>query len=547
MANSNLTVAHHKLAAAWRCGRWFAFALLITGVWNGAAGFAHAAVISGVVEAVAPATSSMSIRILSTDKLTTVRLSPTATITVDGRPAKLADVKVGQTASVTTQGTTTVATKVTARNADTASTPQTPAPMPKPAPSSTPSSTPSERRSGNNSISNVAAGGDDWPQYRGANRDNINRETGLLTAWPERGPELLWTATGLGQGYSAVVVAGDSIYTLGSRDDSEYLFALNRDNGEIRWATRMGRLFREGTGDGPRGTPAVDGEFVYGLSAQGDLVCARTSDGNAVWQMNILETFQGNNIVWGISESVLIDGDKLICTPGGRQATMVALDKRNGRPIWRSVVPGTPQAGYASAIPVTIGNVKHYVNFVHNGVVGVRANDGTPLWGDRASANETANCSAPVTFENMVFTASGYGTGGALFRLASSGNNVRSEVVYTTREMKNHHGGMVLLDGHLYGFDEQILTCLEAKSGQKVWQNRSVGKGSLTCADGRLYLRGENGSLALAAASPDGYNETGRFDQPQRSGRPAWAHPVVHGGRLYVRDQDKLLVFNVRR
>jgi outer membrane protein assembly factor BamB len=282
------------------------------------------------------------------------------------------------------------------------------------------------------------------------------------------------------------------------------------------------------------------------LGANGDLVCARIADGSVVWSDNILQTYQGNNIVWGISESVLIDGNQLICTPGGQAATVVALDKRTGKPIWRSLVQGAPQAGYSSPIVVTVGNVRQYVNFVHTGVVGIRANDGTPLWGQRASANDTANCSAPLATADVVFTASGYGTGAALFRLAGRGNQVASEVVYTTKEMKNHHGGMVLLDGYVYGFDEAILTCLDLRTGKPAWQNRSVGKGSVTYADGKLYLRSEEGPVALAAATPEGYRELGRFTPPNRTGRPAWAHPVIAGGRLYIRDQDTLAVFHLK-
>ncbi|HUQ71773.1 MAG TPA: PQQ-binding-like beta-propeller repeat protein, partial [Planctomycetaceae bacterium] len=305
-------------------------------------------------------------------------------------------------------------------------------------------------------------------------------------------------------------------------------------------------IFQDGTGNGPRGTPTVDGDRVYALGGHGDLVCANSASGDVVWKMNILQEFGGNNIVWGISESVLIDDDRLICTPGGRQATMVALNKLTGKPIWRSAIQGNPSAAYSSPIAINVGNVRQYVNFVHTAVVGVRASDGEPMWGQPASANGTANCSTPVAANNVVFTASGYGTGGALFRLASSGNATRSEVAYTTKEMKNHHGGMVLIDGFLYGFDEAILTCLDLRTGKPAWQNRSVGKGSLTYADGCLYLRSENGPVALAAASPQGYDERGRFEPGDRSRRPAWSHPVIAHGKLYLRDQDTLVVYDVK-
>lgn len=225
---------------------------------------------------------------------------------------------------------------------------------------------------------------------------------------------------------------------------------------------------------------------------------------------------------------------------------MVALNKMTGRPVWRSQVPSSPQAAYSSAIAIEVGGVRQYVNFTHAGVVGVRASDGTPLWGQRESSNSTANCSAAIFENNSIFTASGYGTGGALFRLASRGGQTASEVAYTTREMKNHHGGMVALDGFLYGCDEGVLTCLELRTGRVAWQSRSVGKGSLTMADGRLYVRSEQGPMALVEASPREYSEQGRFEPPGRSGRPSWAHPVVAEGRLFLRDMNRLMTYDVR-
>jgi outer membrane protein assembly factor BamB len=502
---------------------------------------AEAAVVSGVVEAVSPAAGTLTIKVASTGKSLTYKLAPNGKVTVLGKNGDLTTIEVGQQATVTTVGTSTEATKISVRAAKEAG--DTPEPSPKP--TTRPKAKPAPAAGGGENAATPVAPGD-WPQYRGPNRDNLSAETGLLGEWPESGPPLRYVAQGLGEGYSEVAVVGDKIFTLGTRGNDEILFALNRENGEPVWSIRTGRKRDDGTGNGPRGTPTVEGDHVYALGANGDLVCARIADGSVVWSDNILQTYQGNNIVWGISESVLIDGNQLICTPGGQAATVVALDKRTGKPIWRSLVQGAPQAGYSSPIVVTVGNVRQYVNFVHTGVVGIRANDGTPLWGQRASANDTANCSAPLATADVVFTASGYGTGAALFRLAGRGNQVASEVVYTTKEMKNHHGGMVLLDGYVYGFDEAILTCLDLRTGKPAWQNRSVGKGSVTYADGKLYLRSEEGPVALAAATPEGYRELGRFTPPNRTGRPAWAHPVIAGGRLYIRDQDTLAVFHLK-
>jgi len=502
---------------------------------------AQAAIFSGEVESVIPGTGSITIRIASQDKSMTFKLGSTGRVQLGTKTVKLDAVKIGQTATVTTGSDNSIATKITVR--DTKPTEVATKPAPKPA---TKPARPSPMPEADATAARTQVTVGDWPQYRGPNRDNISLEKGLLTTWPDNGPKVAWEKSGFGEGYSSVSLAGDTIFTMGTQGGQEMLFALDREGGHTKWSIATGRVFQDGQGNGPRGTPTIDGDRVYALGANGDLVCAKVADGDVLWRLNILETFQGNNIVWGISESVLIDGDKLICTPGGRAATMVALDKMTGRPIWRAVVPGTPQTGYASPIAINVGNVRQYVTFVHTAVVSVRANDGTPLWGQQESTNGTANCSSPVYDNNMLFTASGYGTGGALFRLASSGNQTQSQVAYTTKEMKNHHGGMVLLDGFVYGFDEQILTCLDLRTGKPAWQNRSVGKGSLTYADGRLYLRSEGGPLALCAASPQGYEEFGRFDPPNRAGRAAWAHPVVAGGKLYIRDQDSLTVFDVK-
>jgi outer membrane protein assembly factor BamB len=497
---------------------------------------ALAAVITGNVEAVSAGNNSITVRIESQKASKSFKLSPTAKVTIDGKRADLDSVQIGQTATVTTDTKGEQATKVAIRSTTTA-----PAAKPAPKterPKATAKTTPNAR-------TETAASGD-WPQHRGPNRDNISTETGLLKQWPGDGPALVWTAAGLGEGYSAVAVVGDTIYTCGTRDRQDTLFALDAGDGRIKWSTPLGRLYQDGTGNGPRGTPTVDGDRIYALGGNGDLVCANAATGDVVWKQNILQEYGGSNITWGISESVLIDEDRLICTPGGRDATMVALDKFTGRPVWKSAIQGSPKAAYSSPIAINVGNVRQYVNYVHTAVVGVRASDGEPLWGQQASANPTANCSTPVAANNVVFTASGYGTGGALFRLASAGNGTRSEVAYTTKEMKNHHGGMVLIDGFLYGFDEAILTCLDLRSGKPAWQNRSVGKGSLTYAEGHLYLRSENGPVALAAASSKGYDERGRFEPANRSQRPAWSHPVISHGRLYLRDQDTLAVYDVK-
>ena len=298
-------------------------------------------------------------------------------------------------------------------------------------------------------------------------------------------------------------------------------------------------------GGGPRGTPTIDEDRLYALGANGDLACLTIEDGSVVWSTNILEQFEGSNITWGISESVLIDGDHVICTPGGTQATMAALDKQTGEVVWQAIVPGTPAAAYSSAIVVEANGVRQYVNFTHSSVVGVQADNGDFQWSHKASANRTANCSSPVAFGNFVFSSSGYGQGCALVEITGKRGRAGASLVYKNKNLRSHHGGLVLDGNYVYGADEGVLRCLDVTTGEVMWQDRSVGKGAVVYADGKIILRGEQGPVAMLDATPEAYQERGRFDQPNRSGQAAWAHPVVADGMLYLRDQDLMLVYDL--
>lgn len=389
----------------------------------------------------------------------------------------------------------------------------------------------------------------EWTQFRGPGRANISAETGLLKDWNQIPPKLLWTARGLGEGYSSVSLSGNLLFTMGTKANEEVVIALDVNTGEIAWTQSNGSIFKDGQGNGPRSTPTIDGNVLYALGANGDLSCMTTRDGNVEWTKNILQEFNANNIVWGISESPLIDGEKLICSPGGQGAAMVALNKQNGATLWKAAVPGNPKAAYSSAIIVNVGGVKQYVNFTHDGIMGVDARSGAPLWGNNRAANKTANCSAPIfsARNNAIFYASGYGTGGALLRLSAAQNRATAQLGFFTQDMKNHHGGMIEVDGYVYGSsDPGVLTCINLSNGETEWQNRSVGKGALTCADGHIYMRSESGPIALVELNPKSYIEKGRFNQPQRSGKPAWPHPVVADGKLFLRDQDSLLCYDIR-
>jgi outer membrane protein assembly factor BamB len=321
--------------------------------------------------------------------------------------------------------------------------------------------------------------------------------------------------------------------------------ALNRADGKLVWSKALGTAGNNDRGPGPRGTPTVDGDRIYVLTENGDLACLRTTDGSAVWQRNILREFSGSNISWDISESPLIDGNKVVVTPGGRGAGMVALDKMTGKTVW-TTKELSDEAGYASVIAADVRGVRTLMTLTGRAGVGVRAADGKLMWKYDRVANGTANIATPIFHDNKVFYTSDYGTGGALLGLtATEGGDVKAKEIYFTRELKNHHGGVVLVNGYLYGFNSAILTCLDFATGKMMWRDRSVGKGSLTYADGHLYILSEDNLVGLVEATPSAYREKGRF-RIADSGLPSWAHPVVSGGRLYIRNQNTLASFDIR-
>lgn len=383
----------------------------------------------------------------------------------------------------------------------------------------------------------------DWPQWRGPERNGRSAETGLLKAWPAGGPPRIWTVSGLGQGFGSLALLANRIFVQGTQSGQSALFCLNRADGKILWSTPIGRSEEQDRGNGPRGTPTLDGDRVYVLTETGDLACLKSADGAVLWKRNILTDFNGMNPHWQVSESVLIDGNRLIVTPGGTQATIVALDKMSGKTLW-STKELSDSAGYSSCIAADVGGVRVIMTLTANAGVGVRASDGKLMWRYTAVANRTANITTPVFHDNKVFYTSGYSTGCALLGLEAANGEVTAKEIYFSREMQNHHGGVILVGGHLYGYSNAILTCLDFATGKLAWRDRSVGKGSLTFADGNLYVLSENNVVGLVRATPESYQEQGRF-QIEDQGRPSWAHPVVSGGKLYLRNQGMLSCYDV--
>ncbi len=388
----------------------------------------------------------------------------------------------------------------------------------------------------------LSVGAADWPQWRGPRRDGISTETGLLKSWPAAGPRQVWKAQGMGEGYSSVAVAQGRVYTQGQRGDQQYIIALDAATGKKLWETPTGRSFRERRGPGPRGVPTVEGDRLWALAADGALVCLETATGKPIWKMNVVERFRGQVINWGISESPLVDGDRVIAMAGGSGAGIVALQKTDGKPLWQSQ---SDEPGYSSAIAFDLGGVRQIVTLTGEAAVGLNARNGELLWRYDKVSNRTANIATPIFHDGHVFVSTDYGTGCALLKLAPDGGGVKASEVYFSREMRNHYSTSVLVGQHLYGYSSQVLTAMNFRTGEVVWRDRSVGKGSLLYAEGHLYCLGEGGTVGLVEATPEGYREKSRFTI-QKGEFPAWSPLAIADGKLYLREQDSLYCYDIK-
>jgi len=398
----------------------------------------------------------------------------------------------------------------------------------------------------------------DWPQFHGPNRDSICMETGLLTSWPAAGPKLLWKATGLGRGYSTVAIAGGMIFTMGDQGAADKggrqcVIALDVADGTVKWVTPIGPAHD----DGSYGTPTVDGDRLYAIGTDGDLVCLETAGGQLRWRKNFAKDFGGKMMSrWRFSESPLVDGRRLICTPGAKDAAIVALDKLTGRTIWTCALPdigkkGKDGAGYASMIAAEIHGVRQVIQVLGRGAVGVEAETGRFLWGYNRIANTIANIPSALVRGNYVFVTTGYGTGAALLRIKREGDALAAEEVYFLgpRTFENHHGGVVLTGDHVYaghGTSRGAPICIELATGKVAWKARAPQRGSASVlyAGGHILYRYDRGLVALVEATPEAYRLKAQFTPPVGKG-PAWAHPVVHGRRLYLRHGDLLLCYDL--
>ena len=430
----------------------------------------------------------------------------------------------------------------------------------------------------------------DWPQWQGPDRDSVSKERGLLQQWPKEGPPLAWKVKGLGGGDSAPSIARGKIYGMSNRGDAEVIWCFSEEDGKELWSIRLRKAFAQQMSQGKEGpgcTPTVDGDRLYVIGLGGDIACLQAADGKTLWQRSFTRDFGGEIPTWSYRESPLVDGDQVVCTPGGPEATIVALSKMTGETVWKCQVPdltpappagnapdrgrpggargrpggrpggrgGRSGAAYASAIAIDFNEQRQYVQLTATSLVGVAASDGRLLWQyDKPANGSHINCTTPLFHNNMVFASSAYGAGGGLVELRiPPGGGVVPREIYFTKKLQNHHGGVVLYDGRLYGAhggnEGGNIVCLDFKTGNVLWDERDerrAKKGSILLADNRLYYRVEDGTMLLIEPSATEYVERGRFEQPDRSRAPAWSHPVIANGKLYMRDQDVLLCYDVK-
>ena len=395
---------------------------------------------------------------------------------------------------------------------------------------------------------------DDWPQWRGPERNGISQEKGLLKEWPKEGPKLLWKVTNAGSGYSTPAVVGERLYLLGNEGlDKEFVEALSVSDGKRVWATTLGKVGnpqQKPNYPAARSTPTVDGDVLYALGSDGDLACVEIANGKVRWHKNLRTDFGGKPGEWAYAESPLVDGDLVICTPGGSESTMVGLNKKTGSTVWQCAAPGGDQAGYSSAILIDAAGAKQCVQLLQKGLVGVGAKTGEFLWRyPRPTSKYNANIPTPVANGDLIYTASA-GTGAGLVKLKPKHDGIEVEEIYFESKLPTAIGGAIKIGDYLYGTTGQAMLCVEFETGKQKWEDRGIGTASLCFADGRLYLHGENGQVALVEPSPEGYREKGHFtpaDQPARKDQmeKPWAFPVVANGRLYLRDHGRVWCFAV--
>lgn len=391
-------------------------------------------------------------------------------------------------------------------------------------------------------IISVALGSVD-SQWRGPSRDGIYPNETLLKEWPDAGPKLIWSADGLGEGYSSVAVTSDRLYVTGMIKGTGYLFAFDM-NGKLVWKVLYGPEWDKGH-PGARTTPTIVGDKIYLMSAFGNVVCLNTA-GKLQWQVDLMKSFGARNLDWGMTESLVIDGDSVICTPGGRGVMLAALDRHTGKTIWKTAGNGEESA-YCSPVIVQHGNLRLMLTMTAKSLVGLNADTGEYLWKQRHVTRYDINPNTPLYHDGYIFAVSGYGTGGQMFKLSPDGKRINR--VWANDTIDSQFGAVSLVDGYIYGsgHSNRGWHCMDWKTGKIQFSERVLGnKGNIIYSDGMMYCYGESGEFALVRPNPSKLDIVSSFKVTRGSG-PHWAHPVIKNGRLYVRHGDVLTVYDITR
>ena len=399
----------------------------------------------------------------------------------------------------------------------------------------------------------------DWPQWRGPNREGIFKGANLNLDWSAKKPALLWTFRQAGAGYSAPTIVGTTLYCQGGADGKDFAFALDTQTGKEKWRQNLGEIALLERGDGPRGSVTVDGDKLYLIRGGGQIHCLTASDGKILWQKDFVKDFNGKLMSrWGFSESPLIDGNLVVCSAGGDEGTVLALDKNTGALVWRTKEL-TDAASHSSPIVADVNGIRQYVLLTAKNVAGIASKNGKLLWSvpmEGGPRGISAVIPTPVFSDNMVYITNGYEVGCLGIKLTRDGDNVKAETLYAKRDITTQHGGVVLINGYIYGYTEsRTWACQHFKTGEIVWSEKSneIGKGAILGVNDRLLLLDmQTGRTAVIAASPEGWKEFGRMDIPERTkiitqDNNVWTHPVVANDKLYIRDQDLLFCFDIRK
>jgi len=388
--------------------------------------------------------------------------------------------------------------------------------------------------------------GSDWMQFQGPNRNNKSSETGLLSQWPASGPRLLWTQQGLGEGYSSIACADGLLYTTGNVGHDTVIVALDT-TGEIRWRIKNGPAYRR-SHPGTRSTPTIREGLLYHENADGDVICVKAKTGDRVWSVNILDRFKGRNIRWGLSESLLIDEGRVICTPGGEDVGVAALDAKTGKTVWMCTGINE-KPGYCSPIVFEYEGLRQIVTVMAESIVGLNAENGKLLWKFRNPAKFDENITSPCYHDGHIFTSTRT-SGSRLLKIRVEGDNASVEQAWAEQEFQNHHEGIICLDRCFCGAcmtnRHAAWKCISFETGRFTHSCPGIGRASLCYADGMLYLLNHHGKAALVKANTKAFDIVSSFEIPKQGRGPTWAHPVVAGGRLYIRHGDFLYCYDIK-